>query len=188
MSQRKVDGGWPAVAGAASDAGATALALGALMEAGADLTAIYPGSRDYLLAQQLPDGSWLEDAYTTALAALVLGDAPADLAVSSFMLSAASVSQGTPITATVHVTNGGLAASTATTVALYWGDPNHGGFLLSTRPLPVVGVGQGTDVVFPIQTDQAAGIPWQGSIPLFAVVDPDAILTSAKPPGRIAMS
>jgi hypothetical protein len=160
------DGGFPGFRGGPSDPTMTALVIGALLEAGIDISAV-KAARDYLQGTQLANGSWANDAYTTALAARILGDAKPDLAVESLALSSAAVQQGSPVQATVTVRNIGLGPSPATTLALFRGDPNAGGVTLGSVALSALQVGATFTHTFSVDTASASG-----TVALFAVADP----------------
>jgi len=161
------DGGWGSYPGGPSHAGMTALALRALLQAGANLTAAYVPARDYLLASQSADGSWGDDPYVTALATLAIGDAPADLAIDEVTLAPRSVPQGTPSTVTVRARNAGVSPSIQVEAALFHGDPARGGTRIGSRVVPSLGLQGTTDLVFTVETGGLLG-----SIALFAVIDP----------------
>jgi hypothetical protein len=166
LSRMNADGGFSSVAGATSDLTTTALSVQALVAGGAPARFLLP-SLVYLVAGQLPDGSWLGDVYTTALALQVAGSERPDLAVDSWLVSPVSVEQGAPAAGNVLVTNAGLAPSPMTTIGLYTADPNAGGVALSQVSVPPLAPGASFSHTFAVDT---AG--FVGSLALYAVVDP----------------
>lgn len=168
LATQRVDGGFAALAGGVeSDVATTALTMRALMDAGAGIATVYPPVRDFLLANQLMDGSWQGDPYATALALLVLGDARPDLMVATTKVTPTLVSRGTPATLAVDVANVGLAASPATTLSIYTGDPAAGGTIYQTLLVPALAAGAMTQVSTTFDTT----LFFDTSVAFYAVVD-----------------
>jgi CARDB/FG-GAP-like repeat/Putative Ig domain len=171
LSTINPDGGFPNVVGEASNLVTTALVLNALFESGAADPSLLRATQ-LLAAAQSANGSWGNDVYLTALALGVTGRQEADLAAVSMVLAPFSVEQGTPSTVTISTHNLGFATADPTTVALYAGDPNSGGSLLGTLPIPALTPAATTSTTFVVSTESL-----NGATPLYAVVDPNLLVT-----------
>jgi|GEM_PF-1047923 len=142
LGQQQADGGFPAFAGAdTSDVRSTALVVLALVEAGADMAVQYPAARGYLLANQLPDGSWEESAYTTALASAALAGTLPDLMISKAEFTPSTTPRGPDVSLSISVANLGLADASDASVSVYLGDPASGGVLQGSKTIPALQAG-----------------------------------------------
>jgi hypothetical protein len=166
MAVQSPDGGFPSLPGGAGDEATTSLVLRALDLSGAEIAAEHVVAQDFLRAVQLPDGSFAEDPYATALAAQVLGGARPDLSVESVSLSSAVVDQGAVVTVMVRVQNRGVAAAPQSSIDLFHGDPNAGGVRLAATVLPGLAAGVQNEVAIALETSGLSG-----SIRLVAVAD-----------------
>jgi len=138
LTMQNVDGGFPSTglptgqAGSGSTIYETALALDALIASSADISTVAQPATDYLLTNQLPNGSWNDDPYSTALALRALANVKPNLTISSsdiiFSNQTPTVGDTVTITATIH--NTGIAQVDNITVAFYDGDPDAGGILI----------------------------------------------------------
>jgi hypothetical protein len=109
------------------------------------------------------------DGSTTPQTAL-LSNLP-DLSVSATGISLSTTPPAAGASNPIHVTvtNNGLAASPASTVKVYDGDPALGGTLIGSAVVSALGIGQST----------AATVPWTpttGTHQLYVVVDPDMLV------------
>ncbi|MEW6683736.1 MAG: CARDB domain-containing protein [Nitrospirota bacterium] len=111
----------------------TALALQALARSIVDPA---PSQRAItaLLASQAANGSWGDDAYSTALAIRALADIKPNLLVGAATLSAipATPQDGQAVTLTIPVHNTGLQDASNVLVRFFLGDPNAGGAQIGT--------------------------------------------------------
>ncbi len=146
----------------------TALAFLALVESGTDLSSMAPQAINYLTSTQLPDGSWNDDPYSTALALRALANVKPNLSVSSsditFSNSAPKVGDTITITAIIH--NEGPAAANNVVVRFFDGDPSVGGAFIGTvtiASIPAYGSSQAS---------VSWTIPTASSRKVFVNVDP----------------
>ncbi len=110
----------------------SALAFDALIESTADISSISQPATDYLLTNQLPNGSWEDDPYSTALALRALANVKPNLTISSddITFSNPTPTVGDTVTITATVTNNELADASNVTVSFYDGDPDSGGVFI----------------------------------------------------------
>ncbi|MCX6829603.1 MAG: hypothetical protein NT002_10025 [candidate division Zixibacteria bacterium] len=130
-TQPHPDGGFGT--GAVSNPYETGLALAALIKGG------YTGSEvtnaiSYLETSQLPDGSWNEDAYSTAKAIYGLNYVGPDLAISAsdIVLSKPAPVDSDIVTITATIRNRGVLAASNILVQIFDGNPTLGGVQIGT--------------------------------------------------------
>lgn len=111
----------------------TALALQALVQSIVDQV---PSQRAVtaLLTTQAANGSWGDDAYSTALAIRALADIKPNLLVGAATLSAIppTPQDGQPVTLSIPVSNTGLQDAANVVVRFFLSDPNAGGVQIGT--------------------------------------------------------
>lgn len=127
VNQQKTDGSWTTVY-------ETALAYLTLVNETTDAT-VLGNAINYLTSTQLPNGSWDDDPYSTALALRALANVKPNLSISSsditFSNPTPTVGDTITITAVIHNEGPAQAPSTGSgyiTVQFYDGDPSSGGF------------------------------------------------------------
>jgi subtilase family serine protease len=150
----------------------TAVALDALIASDADpLTGsgqAIQNAIDYLLTNQLTNGSWNDDPYSTALALRALSNVKPNLSITNaditFSNPAPTVGDTITITATIH--NTGIAQVEGVLVQFYDGDPEGGGILIGETTIPSI----------PAYGSTEASIDWTSSISdihnIFVIIDP----------------
>jgi subtilase family serine protease len=131
LANQNIDGGFGS---SPSTVYETALAFEALIASGADILAIAPPAKNYLVSNQLLDGSWDEDPYSTALAVRALSNIKPNLAIAatdiSFSKTMPQEGETVTITATVH--NTGIEDASNIAVRFFVGDPSSGGEQIGT--------------------------------------------------------
>ncbi|MEO6326958.1 MAG: CARDB domain-containing protein, partial [Thermoanaerobaculia bacterium] len=96
----------------------TALTYRALAVSGYPVSSLPVSPLTFLPKQQLPDGSWLSDAYVTSRVLEAFASNKANLVITSFKPSPAATTDGSTVTATITIANTGTVATSATTVTL----------------------------------------------------------------------
>jgi subtilase family serine protease len=87
---------------------------------------------NYLTTTQLPNGSWNDDPYSTALALRALANVKPNLSISStdITYTPSAPTPGDTVTITATTKNNGLVDANNVTIAFYDGDPNAGGLFI----------------------------------------------------------
>jgi len=137
----------------------TSLAIAAVFQAEPGASELIAATA-YLEAHQLPDGSWGDDAYLTALAVHGLSHIGPDLAVGtadiSFSDPAPVDSALVTVSATVH--NSGTVAANNVLVRFYDGQPTAGGAQIGTElAIPSIAAGGSSDATAIWNTVHLAG-------------------------------
>ena len=109
LARQNADGGFPLLPGGTSDITATVLAMRALELAGANVTVAGPRARTFIVANQLGDGSWAGDPYTTALAVQLLRNELPRIEVTPSSLDFGRVLIGANHTLQLAIFNSGAA-------------------------------------------------------------------------------
>jgi len=138
LSHQNQDGGFGG--GSESSVFETALAVIALLNAGADQSAYSSDAFNYILSSQMPNGSWDDDPYSTALALRVLTNVKPNLTISAADVTFSNPKpiQGETITISVAIHNTGLAQAENVSVQFYNGDPANGGSLIGDTVIPLI--------------------------------------------------
>jgi prenyltransferase beta subunit len=134
IAHQNVDGGFGEGGGTPplqSTVYATAYAYLALVNETTDST-VLGNAINYLTSTQLPNGSWEDDPYSTALALRALANVKPNLSISStdITFSNPTPTVGETITITANVKNSGIAQADGVLVQFYDGDPSAGGVLI----------------------------------------------------------
>jgi len=110
----------------------TALAFEALVESGQGQAQPLQDAIKYLYATQLPNGSWNEDPYSTAMALKALARVKPNLSISSedIIFSNPTPTEGETVTITANIHNTGSAQADNVLIQFYDGDPLAGGVLI----------------------------------------------------------
>ncbi len=165
LSQQNVDG---AISSDTSTVYETALALDALIASDSDVSTVAQPAIDYLLTNQLSNGSWNDDPYSTALALRALASVKPNLtiAASDITFSNSTPTVGDIITITAVIHNTGIADSENVLVQFYDGDPDAGGVLIEET----------TILLIPVNSDYTSNIEWtipvSAAYRIFIRVDP----------------
>ena len=173
LSRQNPDGGFGE---SPSTPGATALALGVLVRAGA-ATAAVDAATGWLQSSQLLDGSWGGSPFDTALvlSALRNGIAPNLVAPADSLVVAPSPAQeGDLVQVTARVRNTGRAAAGASRARLFDGDPATG-TSIADASVPALDPGAEATVAFDLPTAGRAG-----DRTLFVVADADGEIAEAR--------
>lgn len=153
----------------------TALAFEALIASGAvgaENYTVLQNAIAYLTSTQLPNGSWNDDPYSTALALRALANVKPNLSISSsditYTPSVPTIGDTVTITATVK--NNGITDANNVTISFYNGDPDAGGTLID----------EATILNIPRGGSGAVSVNWitptSGIHNIFVLIDPaDAI-------------
>lgn len=109
----------------------TALALLALIESGQEQAQPLQNAINYLTSTQLPNGSWDDDPYSTALALRALANVKPNLSIfpTDITFSNPNPKIGDTITITATIYNEGPANADNVLVQFFDGDPSAGGIL-----------------------------------------------------------
>jgi subtilase family serine protease len=100
------------------------------------------GAINYLTSAQLPNGSWNDDPYSTALALQALANIRPNLTVSSISFSKPMPKEGESVTITATVKNTGLDSASNIIVRFFSGDPSSGGTQIGTdQIIPSLAIG-----------------------------------------------
>lgn len=113
----------------------TALSFIALIESGAvgaEHATDLQKTIAYLLSTQLPNGSWNNDPYSTALALRALANVKPNLSITSsdITFSNPTPTVGETITVTASIHNSGLAQADSVLIRFFDGNPDAGGILI----------------------------------------------------------
>jgi subtilase family serine protease len=150
----------------------TALSVMALLESGQGTAQALQNGINYLTNTQLPNGSWNDDPYSTALALTTLANVRPNLQLSSISLSKPMPREGEDVTITALVANNGLEDATGVVVRFYAGDPASGGVQIGTGQM-ITSIGRGSSSQAAITTNFSGS----GAKTIFAVVDPDNLIS-----------
>jgi len=165
LSRQNVDGSFGSPSGTAFE---TALALHAMLrypiEAAKPIAAM-----NYLLSTQLANGSWVDDAYSTALAIRALAEVRPNLSVLIPAVTATPLNpqEGEVATLQATIRNAGLQDATNVVVRFFLGDPNAGGVQIGTDQV-IASIPSGTSAPVSI-THSFTGT---GGRTIFVQVDP----------------
>lgn len=129
LTRQNPDGG---VGSSPSTVYETALSFLALVESGADISTVAPQAINYLTSTQLPNGSWNDDPYSTALALRALAHVKPNLSIipTDITFSNPNPRIGDTITITARVYNEGPAVANNIVVQFFDGDPSSTGVLI----------------------------------------------------------
>jgi subtilase family serine protease/prenyltransferase beta subunit len=145
----------------------TAIAYLALVGETTDAT-VLGNAINYLTSTQLPNGSWNDDPYSTALALRALANVKPNLSISSNDISFSNPipTVGETITISVNVKNSGIAQAVGVSVQFYDGDPSSGGALIEETTITSIAT-FGSE-----QTGITYTIPTASSKIIFIQIDP----------------
>ncbi|PIV20895.1 MAG: hypothetical protein COS40_10190 [Deltaproteobacteria bacterium CG03_land_8_20_14_0_80_45_14] len=126
----------------------TALAFLALVESGTNISSVAPQAINYLTTTQLPNGSWNDDPYSTALALRALAHVKPNLSITppDITFSNSNPKIGDTITITATIYNEGPANTDNVVVQFYDGDPSSGGTLIGETAIPEIAAFGSTQV------------------------------------------
>jgi subtilase family serine protease len=115
----------------------TALALESLILSNVDLSTVTPSAENYLITTQLPDGSWEEDPYSTALALRALAYVKPNLSITSNDIAFSNYTpvDGETIDINAIVHNDGPGVAENVIVQFFDGDPDDGGVFIDETPI-----------------------------------------------------
>ncbi len=121
-----------------------------------------------MTATQLPNGSWEDDPYSTALALRALANVKPNLSISSNDITFLNPTPtaGETITITANVKNSGPGVADNVTVQFYDGDPLAGGVLIGERTITSIGAFGSS------QASISYTIPTASSKTIFIKIDP----------------
>jgi hypothetical protein len=121
-----------------------------------------------MTATQLPNGSWDDDPYSTALALRALANVKPNLSVSSsnITFSNPTPTVGETIIISANIKNSGPGVADNVTVQFYDGDPNAGGVLIEERTITAI------EAFGNSQTSINYTIPTASSKTIFIKIDP----------------
>ena len=155
----------------------------ALIESAQGTTLALQNAINYLTNTQLPNGSWNNDPYYTALALQALANVRPNLQLSSISLSKPMPREGEDVTVTALVANNGFEDASNVIVRFYLGDPATGGVQIGTdQIIPLIALGSSA------QASITQNFTGSGAKTVYAVVDPDnhhlrdQSRTTTKPP------
>jgi prenyltransferase beta subunit len=168
VSHQNTDGGFGS---STSTVYETSLSYLALIGATTNATAL-TNAISYLTSTQLPNGSWEDDPYSTALALRALANVKPNLSITStdFIFSNPTPTVGETITITATIYNIGPAQADNISVQFYDGDPSSGGVLIeetTIETIPAFGSSQ-TSINYTISTASSKTI--------FVKIDPMNII------------
>ena len=171
LAHQNTDGGFGS---SPSNVYNTSLSLLSLIESGQGSTQTILSGISYLTSSQLPDGSWNDDPYSTALALQALAEARPNLAVSSsgITFSNSMPQSGATTTISAAISNTGYDNASNVIVRFYLGDPASGGVQIGTdQIIPSLAPNSST------QVSVTASFTGTGSKTIFVVVDPDNLIS-----------
>jgi uncharacterized repeat protein (TIGR01451 family) len=142
----------------------TALVYRALLARGYDVSTLPASPVAYLLSQQLANGSWENDHFTTAQAMLALSRQLPNLTVTALTANPANAPLGSPVTLTATVRNTGPVAAPATTLVIRARTVD--GEERATAPVATLAPGAQVNVQVTVPTTGDAG-----TVVLFALAD-----------------
>ncbi|MBM4136118.1 MAG: hypothetical protein FJ241_04720 [Nitrospira sp.] len=118
----------------------TALAFESLIVSSVDISAVASSAINYLTSTQLPNGSWDDDPYSTALALRALANVKPNLSISfsDITFSNPAPSVGETITITANIRNTGPSQADNVLVQFYDGNPLVGGVLIGETIVPSI--------------------------------------------------
>jgi subtilase family serine protease len=173
VARQNTDGGFGE---SASTPYATALALQALMRAGAP-QAIVDNAVSWLETHQREDGSWSGSRFDTALVLAALPEAnnpnlvvPAD----ALIFEPVSAHEGDTVRVSAEVRNIGRTPAPPSRARLHDGPPEAGGGV-AERPVPALAVGGAATITFDFPTDDRPG-----TRTLYVVADATGEVTEAR--------
>jgi len=145
----------------------TAYAYLALISETTDAT-VLGNAINYITTTQLPNGSWNDDPYSTALALRALANVKPNLSITSndITFSNPTPTAGETITITANVKNAGPSQAYGVSVQFYDGDPSSGGALIEETTIASISA-YGTE-----QTSISHTIPTASSKTIFIKIDP----------------
>ncbi|MEW6054879.1 MAG: CARDB domain-containing protein [Nitrospirota bacterium] len=118
----------------------TALSLSAFIDSGQGSPVPIQNAINYLVTTQLPNGSWEDDPYSTALALRALANVKPNLSLSSsdltFSNPTPTVGETISIIATIH--NIGPAQADNVLIHFYDGNPSSGGTFIGETTIPSI--------------------------------------------------
>ena len=168
LTKQNTDGGFGS---SPSNVYETALSIMSLIESGQGTAQALQNGINYLTNTQLPNGSWDNDPYYTALALQALANVRPNLQLSSISLSKPMPREGEDVTITALVANNGLEDATGVVVRFYAGDPAYGGVQIGTGQMITL-IGRGSSSQASITTNFAGS----GAKTVYAIVDPDNLI------------
>lgn len=130
LSRQNTDGSFGLPSGTAFE---TAMALRAMLCYPVDATKAI-AAMNYLLATQLGNGSWVDDAYSTALAIRALAEVRPNLSIMVPAVTPTPLNPQEDDSATLQATirNTGIRDASNVVVRFFLGDPNAGGVQIGT--------------------------------------------------------
>ncbi len=160
------DGGFGA---STSDVYETALAFEALVSSGQGGVMPLQNAINYITSTQLPDGSWNDDPYSTALALRALAYVKPNLTITQndIVLLKSMPTVGETITITATVKNTGLEASENVVVNFYDHDPSLGALPISSQTVATIPAGGSAPVSVTYQGQNT------GAAYIYVVIDPN---------------
>ena len=146
----------------------TALAFLALVESGTDISTVAPQAINYLTSTQLPNGSWNDDPYSTALSLRASAIVKPNLSItaSDIAFSNSNPKIGDTITITATIRNEGPTAANNIVVQFFDGDPAAGGVLVGEATIAQIAA---------FGSSQVSGnwtIPTASTRKIYARIDP----------------
>lgn len=137
LTKQNPDGGFGS---SASTVYETALSFLALVASGADISTVAPQAINYLTSTQLPNGSWNDDPYSTALALRALAHVKPNLSIlpGDITFSNPNPRIGDIITITATIYNEGPANADSVMIQFYDGDPSSTGILIGETTIPSI--------------------------------------------------
>lgn len=192
-SQVQADGGYGELGSSAHETG---FVLAALVKADPNAVTI-AGAEAWLRANQLPDGSWGSDAYSTAMAVFGLHHLGPDVAVgvNDIVLSNPAPSDDETISISVTVHNHGLYEAEAVQVLVFDGEPDLNGDSDLYGTPDQVGVQISTDMsiaTLPAGADSTLELTWNtfglgGDHEIYVLVDPNDTIRESDEFNNIAI-
>ncbi|MEW6419741.1 MAG: CARDB domain-containing protein, partial [Nitrospirota bacterium] len=165
MTKQNPDGGFGYPASTIYE---TALTVISLIESGQGSALPLQDAINYLLSNQSPDGSWLQDPYSTAFALRALADVKPNLsiALSDIVFSNPTPTQGDTVTITATIHNNGPAQADNVLIHFFDGDPSTGGILIGETTITSI-------AAFGVeQASITYTIPTASSKTIFVKIDP----------------
>ncbi|MFZ5875050.1 MAG: CARDB domain-containing protein [Nitrospirota bacterium] len=181
LSRQNVDGSFGVPSGTTFE---TAVALRALLRYPVD--AAKPiAAMNYLLSTQLANGSWVDDAYSTALAIRALAEVRPNLSVVTPAVTSTPINPQEDESATLQATirNTGIRDASNIVVRFFLGDPSAGGVQIGTDQV-IASIPSGGEVPASI-THSFSGT---GGRTIFVQIDPANAIAETSETDNLASS
>jgi len=135
---------------------------------GADKSSNIQNAINYLTTTQLPNGSWNDDPYSTALALRALANVKPNLSISStdITFSNTTPTVGDTITITANIKNAGPTQADNVVVQFFDGNLSAGGVLIGETTIPSIPAYDNSE------TSISWTIPSASAHTIYAVIDP----------------